>query len=123
MYCHETVRKPEREKNKTRLPQVKNGCENPVENDDGEAKIGWGPPRPDKKRTVEGNLTPVECEDTHGQAVCDAEQLINHTIVGSDPAHPGEVRESDKEIERQEVYNNNQSAFKGNTFHDIMLTV
>ena len=50
------------------------------------------------RRTMEGNLAPVECEDTHGHAMCDAEQLIDHTIVGSYPADPGEVGESGKEI-------------------------
>ena len=85
---------------KQRTPYVKNGSDDPVENYNGEATISCDPPRDGKRRAVEGNLTPVECEDTHSHAVCDAEQLIDHTIVGSHPAYPGEAREGGKEIGR-----------------------
>ena len=105
------------------MPHVENGGDDPVENDDGEANVSCDPPRSGKRRTGVGDLAPVECEDTHGHAVCDAEQLIDHTIVGSHPAYPGEARESGEEIGRQEVYDNNQSAFKGDTMRDKTLTV
>ena len=82
------------------MPHVENGSDDPVENDDGEANVSCGPPRADKRRIFEGDLTPVKCEDTHGHAVCDSEQLINNTIVGSYPAYPGEARESGKKIRR-----------------------
>ena len=67
MYWHEIVRK--REQKKPRIPYVKNGSEDPVEKDDGEANINCSPPRDGKRRNVVGDLTPVECEDTHGHAV------------------------------------------------------
>ena len=102
MYCNKMVRKPRREQKK-RMPHVENGSDDPVENDDGEANVGCDPPRNGKRRTVVGDLTPVKCEDTHGHAVCDSEQLINNTIVGGYPADPGEVRESGKKIRREEV--------------------
>ena len=98
------------------MPHVDNGGDDPVENDDGEANVSCDPPRSGKRRTGVGDLTPVECENTHGHAVCDAEQLIDHTIVGSHPAYPGEARESGEEIGRQEVYDNNRSAFQGEIF-------
>ena len=98
------------------MTHVNNGSDDPVENDNGETHVSCCPPR-EEKRSVEGNLTPVECENTHGQSVCDAEQLIDHTIVGSYPADPGKAGESGKEIGGQEVYDNNQSGFKVDTFH------
>ena len=82
------------------MPHIKNGGNDPVENNDGEANVSCGPPRGKKRRTVVGNLTPIECEDTHGHAMCNSEQLIDHTIVGSNPADPGKCRESGKEIGR-----------------------
>ena len=82
------------------MPHVENGSDDPVENDDGEANIACDPPRNGERRTQVGDLTPVKCEDTHGHAMCDSEQLINHTVVGSYPAYPGEVRESGKKIRR-----------------------
>ena len=85
------------------MPHVENGSDNPVENDDSEANVSCAPPRNGERRAVVGDLTPVECEDTHGHAVCDSEQLINYTIVGSYPADPGEARESGKKIRREEV--------------------
>ncbi len=114
MYCDEIVRK--RERRKTRTPHVKNGSDDPVENDDGDANVSSGPPWNSKGRTVVRDLTPVECEDTHGHAVCDTEQLIDHTIVGGHPADPGEARERCEEVGRQEVYDNNQSVSTRQTF-------
>ena len=100
MYCHKMVRKPGRDWGKKRTPHVENGSDDPVENDDGGANVSCGPPGSEERRTGEGDLTPVKCEDTHGHAGCDSEQLINNTIVGGYPAHPGEARESGKKIRR-----------------------
>ena len=99
------MRKPQEsgEKQKRGTPHVKNGSEDPVETDDGDANVSCGPPRDGKRRSDVADLTPVECEDSHGHAVCNAEQLIDHTIVGSYPADPGKGREGGKEIGRQEV--------------------
>ena len=116
VYCDEIVRK--RERRKTRTPHIKDGSNDPVEHDDSEANVSCGPPRDGKRRNDVRDLTPVECEDTHGHAVCDAEQLIDHTIVGGHPTDPGETRERCKEIGRQEVYDNNQSVSKGKPFQD-----
>ena len=99
MYCNKIVRKPRRERKKKGMPHVENGSHDPVENDDGEA-VGCDPPTDVERRAVVGDLTPVKCEDTHGHAVCDSEQLIDHAIVGSYPADPGEARESGKKIRR-----------------------
>jgi len=84
-----------------------NGSDDPVEKDDGEANVSCSPPQDEM---VVRDLTPVGCEDTHGHAVCDAEQLIDHTVVGGYPTDPGEARERCKEIGRHEIYDNNQSA-------------
>ena len=104
MYCNKMVRKLWRKQKKTKTgtgtPHIENGSDDPVEYDDSKANVGCDPPRSCERRTHVGDLTPVKCEDSHGHAVCDSEQLINNTIVGSYPAYPGEVRESSKEIRR-----------------------
>ena len=99
MYFNTMVRKPQQERKKG-TPHVENGSDDPVENDDGEANVSCGPPRNVKRRNFVSNLAPVKCEDTHGHAVCNSEQLINHTIVGGYPADPGEAGESGKKVRR-----------------------
>jgi hypothetical protein len=100
------VRKRKRGRGKT---HVKNGCDEPVEKDNGQTNVGRSPPRDGKRRAIVGDLTPVEGEDAHGQAVGDTEQLVDLCIVGSHPAYPGEARESGEDIRREKVYENNES--------------
>ena len=94
---------------KQKTTHVKNGGEEPVEEDNGETDVGCGPPRDGKRRAVVCDLAPVKGENAHRQAVSDAEQLVDFGVVGSHPAHPGEAREGGEEIGRQEVCGNNQS--------------
>ena len=70
---------------------VKNGDEEPVEKDDSGTDVSSRPPRDRKRRTVEGDLTPVKGEDAHGQAVANAEQLVDFAVVRRDPANPREA--------------------------------
>ena len=89
---------------KQRTTHIKNGGKEPVEKNDIDTNVRRGPPRVGKRRAFEGaDLSPVECEDTHGQAVGDAKELIDCGIVGSYPADPGKARESGKEIGREKV--------------------
>ena len=105
-----------RERDKARKTHVKNGSEEPVEQDNGDSNVGCSPPRDGKRRANVGYLTPVKGEDTHGHAVSDAEHLVDFDIFGSHPADPGEGRKSGKEIGRQEVYDNNESGSKRHAF-------
>jgi hypothetical protein len=80
VYCHEMVRKREwrEKKNNNKNGSRKEWCDNPIENDDSEANVSCGGARGTMRRNVVGDyrdLTIVECEDTHGHVVCDAEQL------------------------------------------------
>jgi hypothetical protein len=99
VYFMKEVLKRERTRRvKERTAHVKNGCDEPVEKDDGEANVGRSPPWNRKRRAIVGDLTPVKGEDTHGQAVGDAKQLIDLDIVGSHPADPREARQGSEEI-------------------------
>ena len=69
--------------------------EDPVEKHDGDSNVGLSPPRGGKRGALEGNdLAPVKGENTHGQTMGNAKQLVNLGIVGSYPANPREARES-----------------------------
>jgi hypothetical protein len=48
-------------------------------------------------------LTPVEGENTHGEAMFNPEELVDLRIVWSYPANPRKARESSEEIRGQEV--------------------
>ena len=89
-----------------RRPHVENDGDKPVEKDEWEANVGCDPPRDGKRRYAIGDLAPVEGEDTHGHALPNPKQLVNLDIVGSNPADPGEARESSEEIGGQEIYDN-----------------
>jgi len=90
------------------VSHVENGDEEPVEKDDGDTDVGRGPPRDWKGRIVEGDLTPIEGEKTHGHAMVHAKQLVDGRIVGCYPAHPREVRECGEKIGGQEIYVNDK---------------
>ena len=82
---------------------VENGNEEPVEKCDTETHVGCRPPRVGKRGASEGDLTPVEGENTHGKAMCNPEELVDLGIVRSYPANPGKARERGEEIGRQKV--------------------
>ena len=82
---------------------IENGNEEPVEEYDTEAPIGRNPPGGVKRVTGEGELTPVEGGNTHGQPMADPKELVDLGIVWSYPANPRKARESCEEIGRQEV--------------------
>jgi hypothetical protein len=84
---------------------VENGEENPVEENDGEAKVGSRPPWDEEGRAFEGdNLTPVKCYDTHSETMSNTEQLVDLDVVRGDPADPGKGGECCEEVRWQEVY-------------------
>jgi hypothetical protein len=83
---------------------IENGNEEPVEKCDIEANVGRSPPRGVRWGEGEGDLTPVEGENTHGQTMGDPKELVDLGIVWSYPANPRKGRESGEEIGRQEVY-------------------
>ena len=61
----------------------------PVEEDDGDANVGSGPPWVSKwGASKSGNYTPVKTYEAHTQAVSDSEDLVDFGIVGGDPADP-----------------------------------
>jgi len=93
----------EGKRSKTRWPHIENGKEEPVEKCDGDANIGHGPPRDSQRGAIEGDLTPVEGENTHGQTMGDPKELVDLGIVWSYPANPRKTRESREEIGWQEV--------------------
>jgi len=101
VYYEQKIQKASTQQSK--VSHVENGYEEPVEKDDSDPDVGCGPPRDGKGRSDEGDLTPVEGEDTHGQAMDDAKELVDGRIVGCYPANPREVRESGEEIGRQEI--------------------
>ena len=82
---------------------VENGNEEPVEKYDNEARVGRSPPRHYQRGAVEGNLTPVEGEDTHGQTMANPKELVDLGIVRRYPANPRKARESGEEIRRKKV--------------------
>jgi hypothetical protein len=92
-----------RERSKTRRSHIENGNEEPVEKCDGDAKVGRSPPRSENRGEDEGDLTPVEGENTHGQTMADPKELVDLGVVWSYPANPRKARESGEEIGRQEV--------------------
>jgi hypothetical protein len=67
---------------------VENGNEEPVEKCDTEAHVGRSPPRGPQRGVYEGDLTPVEGENTHGQTMPDPKELVDLGIVWSYPANP-----------------------------------
>jgi hypothetical protein len=84
----------ESERNKTRWSHIENGKEEPVEKCDGDAHIGRNPPRGGKRGASEGDLAPVEGENTHGQTMVDPKELVDLSTVWSYPANPRKDRES-----------------------------
>ena len=63
--------------------------EEPVEEHDGDANVGSGPPWENKWGfSKAGNYTPVESYEAHTQAVSDSKDLVDLDIVGGDPANP-----------------------------------
>ena len=82
---------------------VENGNEEPVEKRNTDAHVGRSPPRSSQRGVGEGDLTPIEGEDTHGQTMTDPKELVDLGIVWSYPANPRKARESGKEIGWQEV--------------------
>ena len=69
-------------------PYVENGNEDPVEKRNTKARIGRSPPRDGKRGAGEGDLTPVESENSHGQTMADPKELVDLDIVWSYPANP-----------------------------------
>lgn len=88
MYCKQIFRRRKQEWAKARRTHVKNGDEEPVEKQDGEANVSRSPPRDRKRGARVADLTPVEGENAHGQAVGDAKQLVDHGIFWSHPTNP-----------------------------------
>jgi hypothetical protein len=82
------------------LSYVENRNEEPVEKCDTDARVGRSPPRGAKRGAREGDLTPVEGENTHGQTMVDPKDLVDLGIVWSYPANPGKARERGEEIGR-----------------------
>ena len=78
-------------KKKHNETHVENGDEEPVEEDDGATDVSSRPPRDRKRRTVVGNLTPVEGDDAHRQTVDNTEQLVDLGVIRRYPADPGEA--------------------------------
>jgi hypothetical protein len=99
-----TLRKQEYDENKAKVvSHVENGDNEPVENDDGDADVGCGPPRDGKGRSDVGDLTPIEGEEAHRHSMVYAKQLVYRRVVGGYPTNPREVGESGEEIGRQEI--------------------
>ena len=82
---------------------IENGNEEPVEKCDTKACVGRSPPRDGKGGFDEGDLTPVEGENTHGQSMANPKELVDLGVVWSYPANPRKARKSGEEIGRKEV--------------------
>jgi len=103
VYCKNRYSDKQGDRSKARWSHIENGNEEPVEKRDGDANIGRSPPRDGKRGVREGDLTPVEGENTHAQTMADPKELVDLGIVWSYPANPRKGRESGEEIGRQEV--------------------
>ena len=89
MYYGRQLKKKSKEgRNRT---HVKNRDEEPVEEDDGDADVSSRPPWDGKRRTVVGDLTPVQGDDTHRQAMDNTKHLVDLGVVGRDPTGPREA--------------------------------
>ena len=56
------------------------------EEHEADGNVGLSPPRSSKRGTNVRNLGPVEREETHSEAVVDAEKLVDGVVVRRDPA-------------------------------------
>jgi hypothetical protein len=105
VYCKADVQKREIKTRKAKeIPSyIENWNKEPVEKHDSGARVGRNPPGGGKRVADEGDLTPVEGEDTQGQTMANPEELVDLGIVWSYPASPRKARESGEKIGRQEV--------------------
>ena len=79
----------EKEIKEEMMTNIEDRDKEPVEEDDGDANIGSGPPWVNKRGASKGgNHTPVESYEAHAQAVSDSKDLVDLDIVGGDPANP-----------------------------------
>ena len=95
MYCQIEISESQvtqKQRGKTRWPHIENREEDPVEKHDSDASVGHRPPRGAKRGAAEcSDLTPVKGENSHGQTVGDAEELIDLGVVRGYPANPREA--------------------------------
>ena len=76
------------QKAKAIMSYIENGSKEPVEKHDGDPRVCRSPPRCGKRGASEGDLTPVEGKNTHGQTMADPKELVDLRIVWSYPANP-----------------------------------
>ena len=79
----------EKEMKEEMMTNIEDRDEEPVEEHDGDANVGSGPPWVNKWGVIKGgDYTPVKSYVAHTQAVSDSENLVDLDIVGGDPADP-----------------------------------
>lgn len=82
----------------TYIGEVHDWDNDPVAQDEAYTDVYDSPPWDDQRGTYPGDLRPIEGEDTHTETSVDTEEIIEGWVIWSDPADPGEVRQTSKEV-------------------------
>jgi hypothetical protein len=82
---------------------VERGGNHPEKENEANADVELSPPGSGERRHDVSDLSPIESDKSHSEALEDAEHLVDLDIVGGDPADPREVGEGGEDVAGEEV--------------------